>query len=75
LTEFLRHSPCLEELEGFRDQSRKDDRWTKADQVAYLMRRDLLERGKEIPTPTKLDRAWEYKRGKAPKKKKRAVSD
>ena len=75
MTEFLRHSPCLEELEGFRDQCRKDDCWTKADQVAYLIRWDLLKKGKEVPASTKLDRAWEYTRGKAPKKKKRAVSD
>ena len=66
--EFCMTGPCLEELEGFRAQRRKDGVWSEEDQADFLKWKDRLMTGKEIPHPSTVDRGWKYQRGKPPKK-------
>ena len=66
LPEFIRHRPCLEELEGFRTQKLKDKDWEEEDQILYLKQWMLLKIGKEMPTESKTPRGYKYQRGKTP---------
>lgn len=68
--EFCQEVPCLEELEGFRNQRLKDGRWSDEDQKDYLLQKDRVERGIDVPAPSRLFRKYEYRRGRKPKLKK-----
>lgn len=63
-SEFIQTGPCLEEMDGFRTQRMKEDRWSHEDQRDYLVWEDRLRRGLEVPAPSRLERSWRYKRGK-----------
>jgi len=70
LRSFLSEQPCLEELEGFRDQRMLEKLWLDQDQIDYLTYKDRMERGREMPAPTLMPRAYVYKRGRKPKLKR-----
>jgi hypothetical protein len=70
LNEFIRTQPCIQELAGFREQALKDGWWTSEDQQFYLLWRDRLEKGEEVPAQTKCIRSWQYRRGKKAKERR-----
>lgn len=70
LSEYLQSGPCLEEMDGFRQQRLKDGNWSGDDQAMWLVWRRKLETGQEVPAPLRMPRAWEYKRGKPAVRKK-----
>ena len=80
--EFLKTRPCLEELDGYLDAlryqianpelfHRLQYNEITGDVLGPLEAcRQRLMSGKEVPTPTRLDRVWDYKVKSKPKRKR-----